>query len=148
MSTNKAIVSFVVGVLIIAGAAWYFTGRDENPQSQAQTGTTTTQGGGTSTSTGTSTTSSIRSFDVTGENYEFSDKEIRVKRGETVRINFTSQDGFHDLVVEGYDERTPQLSTGQSATIEFVADQTGTFTYYCSVGNHRAMGMEGKLIVE
>jgi plastocyanin len=29
-----------------------------------------------------------------------------------------------------------------------VADKKGTFEYYCSVGQHRALGMKGKLVVE
>lgn len=33
-------------------------------------------------------------------------------------------------------------------SVTFVADETGTFEYYCSVGNHRGQGMIGKLIVE
>ena len=32
--------------------------------------------------------------------------------------------------------------------VEFTVDKTGTFEYYCSVGQHRANGMVGNLIVE
>ena len=39
-------------------------------------------------------------------------------------------------------------ATGQIDEVEFVVDKAGTFEYYCSVGNHRQMGMVGKLIVE
>ncbi len=56
--------------------------------------------------------------------------------------------GFHDLVIDEFNARTAQLQTGQSEIIEFVADQSGEFEYYCSIGSHRAMGMVGKLIVE
>ena len=35
-----------------------------------------------------------------------------------------------------------------SAEVEFVASIAGTFEYYCSVGEHRAKGMKGNLIVE
>lgn len=33
-------------------------------------------------------------------------------------------------------------------SVTFVADTLGTFEYYCSVGNHRAQGMVGNLVVE
>jgi len=55
---------------------------------------------------------------------------------------------MHDFVVDEFGAKTDTLQTGQSDTITFVADKTGTFEYYCSVGNHRAMGMKGNLIVK
>ena len=92
--------------------------------------------------------SAVVVFDVSGVNFAFSEKEIRVKKGDRVRINFTSTDGFHDWVVDEFNASTDRISAGGSASVEFVADQVGTFEYYCSVGNHRGMGMVGNLIVE
>lgn len=75
--------------------------------------------------------------------------ELRVKQGDTVRIEFVNEEGFHDFVVDEFaGAKTAQLQAGNSETIEFVADEKGTFEYYCSVGQHRANGMFGKLIVE
>ena len=90
----------------------------------------------------------IKVFNVIGTPFQFSVTEMRVKVGDTVRINFTNGQGTHDWVIDEFNARTSILETGKSQTIEFVADKTGTFEYYCSVGNHRAMGMVGKLIVE
>jgi len=87
-------------------------------------------------------------FEVGGENFAFDVKEIKVKKGDTVKINFTSVSGFHDWVVDEFDAKTAQVNTGGKTSVTFVADQAGTFEYYCSVGQHRAMGMIGKLIVE
>jgi uncharacterized cupredoxin-like copper-binding protein len=36
---------------------------------------------------------------------------------------------------------------GETDTIEFVADELGTFTFYCSVAGHQYLGMEGKINV-
>ena len=41
-----------------------------------------------------------------------------------------------------------KINGGETDSIEFVADKVGTFEYYCSVGQHRSMGMVGKLTVE
>jgi hypothetical protein len=41
-----------------------------------------------------------------------------------------------------------QVGAGASDVVEFTADKAGTFEYYCSVGNHRAMGMKGTLTVK
>ncbi len=86
---------------------------------------------------------------VTGKNFAFDPKEIRVKKGEKVTIVFTSEGGImHDFVVDELNVATKQLTAGQSETVEFTPTQAGTFEFYCSVGNHRAMGMVGNLIVE
>lgn len=87
-------------------------------------------------------------FNITGKNFAFSTEEIRVKKGDTVTINFESTDGFHDWVVDEFDAATNQVSTWGKTSVTFIADTAGIFEYYCSVGNHRAAGMVGKLIVE
>ena len=87
-------------------------------------------------------------INIEGKNFEFTLKEIRVKKGDKVRIDFTSTQGFHDWVVDEFNAKTKQINTGNNSSVEFVADKTGTFEYYCSVGNHRVQGMVGKLIVE
>lgn len=85
--------------------------------------------------------------EITNSGMSYVTKEIVVKAGDTLRLTFTNSGGFHDVVVEGYDVSTSRISAGQSETIEFVADTAGEFVYYCSVGNHRAAGMWGTLIV-
>lgn len=89
-----------------------------------------------------------RVFNVTGKNFSFSEEKITVKEGDTVTINFTSESGFHDWVVDEFDAATAQVNTGGSTSVTFVADKKGEFEYYCSVGQHRANGMVGMLIVE
>jgi len=89
-----------------------------------------------------------KEFMVSGSPFKFSVSEIRVKKGDTVRIVFTNEQGMHDWVVDAFSARTKVLQAGQTETIEFIADKIGTFEYYCSVGNHRQVGMKGNLIVE
>jgi plastocyanin len=89
-----------------------------------------------------------KSFTVEAANFGYSVKEIKVKKGDTVKIKFVNKEGFHDWVLDEFNAKTPQIMGGKTADIEFVATKTGTFEYYCSVGQHRAMGMVGKLIVE
>ncbi len=89
-----------------------------------------------------------KEYTLDGFNFGFSMEEIRVKVGDTVTINLTVSDGFHDWVVEGFDAATKQIKAGDTTSVTFVADKAGTYEYYCSVGQHRANGMVGKLIVE
>lgn len=85
---------------------------------------------------------------VTGSNFKFDKSEIRVKQGDTVKITFKNTQGFHDFVIDEYNVKTKQQNGPAEETVTFVADKPGTFEYYCSVGQHRAMGMKGNLIVE
>lgn len=114
------------------------------PNTSTSTGSTGSQQVATSSPTVLPET---KSFTVTGQNFSFSPATMTVKKGDKVRITFQNQSGTHDLVVDGYNVRTKVLSGGQSETIEFTANQSGSFEYYCSVGSHRQMGMKGTLIV-
>lgn len=93
-------------------------------------------------------TGQAKVFKITGQNFQFSQNEIRVKKGDRVKINFESADGFHDWTVSEFNARTVRVNTGGKASVEFVADKIGEFEYYCGVGQHRQMGMKGKLIVK
>lgn len=90
----------------------------------------------------------VKTFEIEGKPYSFSINEIRVKKGDTVKIVFTNTQGFHDWVIEEFNARTNQTQAGQTETVLFVADKAGVFEYYCSVGDHRQKGMKGNLIVE
>ena len=90
---------------------------------------------------------SVKEFTVDAQNYSFSPATMTVKKGDNVKITLVNKGGTHDLVVDEFGVSTPRTTTGQTATIEFVADKVGSFEYYCSVGNHRAMGMWGTLKV-
>jgi len=90
----------------------------------------------------------VKEFTVEGGMYYFNPKEIRVKKGDTVKIVFTNKEGTHDWVLDEFNVKTKMTKLGESDTVTFVADKTGTFEYYCSVGSHRALGMKGNLIVE
>jgi len=84
-------------------------------------------------------------YDETGVWYSL--KEIRVKKGDTVRIKATNIKGMHDFVIDEYGVKQ-ELPLNQETTIEFTADKTGEFVYYCSKPGHRTKGQWGKLIVE
>ncbi|PIY93208.1 MAG: hypothetical protein COY69_02860 [Candidatus Magasanikbacteria bacterium CG_4_10_14_0_8_um_filter_32_14] len=87
-------------------------------------------------------------FTIEGKNISYNLKEMKVKKGDKVKVTFVNSEGFHDWRLDGYNVGTKQISVGQSETVEFIADKVGTFEYFCSVGKHRAMGMKGNFIVE
>lgn len=90
----------------------------------------------------------VKEVMVEGSPFKFVPTEIKVKKGQTVKVIFKNVAGMHDFVVDEFKARTKVIKASETDTIQFVADKAGTFEYYCSVGNHRAMGMKGNLIVE
>jgi plastocyanin len=148
-STTKIII-VVIALIILAGGAFFFLSRREV---SAPTTTQQTQTQSTETAQSTPTSEPLaqgetKRFSIEASNFKFSLPEIRVKKGDTVKINFSVREGFHDFVIDEFNVRSKQHPAGESETIDFVVDKTGSFEYYCSVGNHRQMGMVGKLIVE
>lgn len=89
----------------------------------------------------------VKEFTVDGSNFEFDPATITVSKGDTVKITFKDSDGTHNLVIGGYDVSTKTVGPGKEDSVTFVADKTGTFEYYCSVANHKDLGMTGKLVV-
>lgn len=86
---------------------------------------------------------------VEGGEFFFKPNKIRAKVGDTLIITLSNTGQMpHDFVIDEFDAATAQIKAGETDTIEFVVDQAGTFEFYCSVGQHRANGMFGELIVE
>jgi len=85
---------------------------------------------------------------ITGSNFSFSPNSITAKKGQKVTVTFKSGGGFHNFAIDEFNVKTDVVGTGKSVDVTFTPDKTGTFEFYCAVGNHRAMGMVGKLIVQ
>lgn len=93
-------------------------------------------------------TGSVEVISIEGGSFYYRPNEIRVKKGDTVRIEMTSKDMMHDFVIDELGVKMPVVQAGTTGSVEFVADTVGEFEFYCSVGQHRANGQVGTLIVE
>ncbi len=89
----------------------------------------------------------------TGEWY-YEPKEIGVEASTMVSLTLQHVGSTtipHDIVFEldgGRKAASNKIRGGESDVLAFVAPaQPGEYVFYCSVGNHRSRGMEGKLIV-
>ena len=136
------IATVIIAVLVLAGLGVYF-----------MSGASKSNTGGNSGSGGSQGDANVKTFKITGENFRFfidgvESPDVRVKQGDKIRIDFTSTSGFHDWVVDEFGAKTERVNSGGTTSVEFVANKKGTFVYYCSVGEHRQMGMKGNLIVE
>ncbi len=142
----KKITLLIATTLLFAGCSLL----PSNSQQSTQTPTLVTASASPTAqqASSTSPTPQARLIDITGENFSYGTKEVRVKKGEYVMIKFDNEGGMHNLVIDGLDVGTPIIKTGETSTIVVPTDKPGTYAFYCSVNNHREKGMEGKLIIE
>lgn len=163
MGTKNAVIALIVIVILAAGLFIYKNNHpgplpmssaeetddamgamDENATSTDNGPVMTRDEDATSTATSTAST---KTFTVDGSNFKFVPSTITVKKGDTVRIVFNNTGGRHDWRVDELNAATRVIGSGESQTIEFAANKVGSFEYYCSVGEHRQMGMRGILVV-
>ena len=137
----------IIVVLIVLAGGYYLMTKQPAPATEpveesAMNETTDETSADTAPAAG-----DVREFVVEGGMFYFTPKTMEVNEGDTVRITFKNVEGRHDWTIDEFDARTAVLGANEEETIEFVANRAGEFEYYCSVGNHRAMGMVGTLIV-
>lgn len=89
----------------------------------------------------------VKEITVQNDRLSYVQSEIRVNRGDTIRLTFENTGGRHDWVLDEFDAATDVIRGGQSETIEFTADEAGEFEFYCSVPGHREAGMWGTFVV-
>lgn len=87
-------------------------------------------------------------IEVEGGAFYYEPNEIRVKAGEEVTIKLNSVDMMHDFVIDELNVSSEVIPGGESTTVTFTPTEAGEYEFYCSVGEHRANGMFGTLIVE
>lgn len=84
-------------------------------------------------------------------NFAYSLETIPARAGETLRINLVSTGGVHDFVIDELDVSSGSVSGGESTVIEVsIPEDTPAgerYEFYCSIGNHRALGMVGHIEV-
>ncbi|WP_083914649.1 plastocyanin/azurin family copper-binding protein [Alkalispirochaeta alkalica] len=93
--------------------------------------------------------SGVKEIEISSRGMAYDLTEIRVNRGDRLRVTYRNGGGRHDWRVDEFEgAATRVLGAGRSETVEFVVDRAGTFEFYCSVPGHRQAGMYGRLIVE
>jgi len=83
-----------------------------------------------------------REINVKAFKFGYEPNVINAKKGEKIKISINNTDILHGM-------RIPDLGLSGSESLEFTADQTGEFIWYCANmcgEGHRAM--QGKLIIK
>ncbi len=158
-------IKVVIGIVVVAAVAGFLLMR-QSPEADRSMGENLSQAGGkmmesaekkmgqamnTALETAKKMNAPVKEFAMTSfyddKGVWFSVKEMKVKKGDIVRVKVTNVKGVHDFTLDefGVKQETP---LNQEVVVEFVADKAGTFEYYCSKPGHQARGQFGKLIVE
>jgi heme/copper-type cytochrome/quinol oxidase subunit 2 len=69
---------------------------------------------------------------IAASQYDFSPGVISVNQGDQVTIELAAADVVHGLYLDGYDLEVT-VDPGQTASLSFIADKSGTFRFRCSV---------------
>lgn len=103
----------------------------------------------------------VRTFE-----WGFEPANLLLRQGEEVRIELVNEGrALHNLKIDDLDadgiesESTGSLSAdegelfvgadaGEGGTLVFTPRETGSFTFYCTVPQHRSLGMEGEVTIE
>ncbi len=82
----------------------------------------------------------------------FTPSEVRVPQGERVTLTLVNDDPStpHDWALLEYGGRDVEVYVrgGETRTVNFTANEAGTYRIVCQVVGHKQQGMEGRLVVE
>lgn len=107
----------------------------------------------------------VQVITMTAKKYEYSPASVHVKKGTKVQLKITALDHQHGFKINVYPDggntktapglafTAPQdcwaIPKGQTITIEFVANTSGTYPFkcckFCGFGH---MGMKGEIVVD
>ena len=97
---------------------------------------------------GGGTVEDVKTIDVIASRFKFEPAIITVAQGDSVRLRLHSTDRTHGIAIKAFRVKALIPKIGEAVTVEFVADQAGTFDFtcseYCGTGHG---GMKGRLVV-
>ena len=104
-------------------------------------------GGGASADASGNLENGVRVIQMRAFQFGFDPNPVIVNEGEQVKLVVTSTDVTHGLSISEFGVKV-QLFPGRPSIIDFTADKSGTFIFYCSVpcgAGHTSM--RGRLVV-
>ncbi len=92
---------------------------------------------------------SSKEFTVTAKEFSLTPTKLAVNKGEKVRIWFVNDGASeHNINIPEFNLKSDYIASGEKTFLEFEPINTGTFQFYCGVGGHKDLGMQGSIIVQ
>ena len=98
---------------------------------------------------GAASAPSAKAIEISETDFALAPATVRVGKAGTVTLRAVNNGGTtHALEIEGagVEGKTSEIAPGQRAELT-VELKPGEYKLYCPVGNHRSLGMTGKLVV-
>ncbi len=99
----------------------------------------------------TPTPSNVKEVTMNAFEYTFEPATLgQVKAGTQVQLTITNTgNADHDFVIDELGVNSGIITPNDSKVVTFTipVNQANSYTYYCSIGNHRSMGMQGTIEV-
>ena len=134
-------VTAVLSLAVFAGCGDDDKSSDTNTGANTTTTDTTTNGRGAAAET----------VDVSLTDFKIDPANPEIAKAGAVEFKVKNDGGtVHNLEVEGPSgekELPSDLDPGQSGTLTLELSKPGKYEWYCPVGNHRDLGMEGEITV-
>lgn len=87
-------------------------------------------------------TGEVKEFNIKAFRFGYTPDEIVVNKGDKIKISIDNTDTLHGM-------RIPELGISGNNVVEFVADKSGEFIWYCNNMCGTGHGsMSGKLVVQ
>lgn len=140
----------VLGVVVLAGAGYFvFMNKNTTSKSETTMQPVPTQEQQVPIRVSNETGVEAEKIVVSGDEFKFTPAKLTLKAGKPVELTFNNTGTFpHNLVFAGMDVKTETIKPGETTSITFTPDKTGTFDFSCTVGSHAEKGMKGTLTVE
>jgi len=88
-----------------------------------------------------------REFSMTARDYRFTPDRLEVTQDDLVKLTIESADNAYSFTIDAY-RLSRRIPAGGKTTIEFRADQSGSFKFYSDMtSDARHKTMTGELVV-
>lgn len=141
-------VGIIVSILVVGG--YLFLGKGSAPVKRQTASPPSAKTASESTPAVSPTLSGeVKNIVVEASEYSFKPKTLTFAKGDNVHLTFKNAGTLpHNYVIDELGISTKTVPPGETTTIDFTVNQSGTFTAFCSIGNHRSLGMEGSVEVK
>lgn len=90
-----------------------------------------------------------REIFVEASEFSFTPTSLNAGKGEKVRIWLTNNGtSVHNISVPDANLISEDADPGDKVYLDFVSDKPGSFSFYCGMGGHKDLGMNGIIIVK
>lgn len=150
--SSKTVVTIVIFLVLLGGA--YFVAKKVKhalfPTPVAQQTILPTQAPpATPTTPSDASPSASQTFTIEGNEFAFTPSTITATQGQPLTIVFKNTGKYpHNLTIADLNVKTKTIKPGDQDTLTFTPNQTGKFSFACTVPSHTQKGMTGTLTVQ